>query len=262
MKITDVNEETFPTFACCFEEWSEEMKNARKHKRIWYDYMKPRGLGAKVAVDDDGEVSGMIQYIPSQYSFIEGDGIYLITCIWVYGYEDKGIGCRQNRGMGKALLLSAEEDVKDRGAKGIAAWGLSEPFWMPSAFYKRFGYSLADTTGIQELVWKAFSSDVKPPKWRKAMKKPHITEGKVTVTAFRNGWCPSFSTVYENFKKASAEFGENVEFREIDTISSKAINEWGITDSIFINERELEFGPPPGYDEAYRMIKEQVEKLK
>lgn len=261
MKIIDISEKHFSTFACCFEDWSNEMKKAEKHKRIWYDYMKQRGLGVKLAVDDDGEVSGMIQYIPSEYSFIEGDGIYLITCIWVHGYSDKGIGNRQNKGMGRALLKTAEDDIKNRGAKGIAAWGLSEEFWMQSSFYKKYGYELADTMQSQELVWKTFISGASPPKWRQVKKKPAIVPGKVIITAFINGWCSGYNIGSENFRQAAAEFKDKAEFRIVQTLDHIIIKEWGITDAIFIDDEAVNSGPPPSYDDAVKMIKRKIDNL-
>ena len=50
------------------------------------------------------------------------------------------MGNRQKKGMGKALLEAAETDVKDKGAKGIAAWGLALPIWMKASWFKKQGY--------------------------------------------------------------------------------------------------------------------------
>jgi GNAT superfamily N-acetyltransferase len=261
MKIVDTSEKYFPTFACCFEEWSDEMVEAQKLRKEWYEYMKQRGMNAKIAIDDDGAVAGMIQYYPAEYSFVEGEEIYLIACIWVYGYKDKGIGFRQKKGMGKALLEAAEEDMKQKGAKAIAAWGLSQPFWMPSAFYKHFGYETAGSIGIQELVWKPLTKDVNPPKWRHVKKKPEKVPGKVTITAFLNGWCTAGLVGFNNFQKAAAEFGDEVEFKIIRTIEPEVIAEWGITDAIYIDDEEINLGPPPSYEDTVKMIRERLEKL-
>ncbi len=260
MQIKDVTEDTYPGFACCFEDWSEDMQRAGAFRRAWFEYMEKHGLGAKVAIDDDGTPCGMIQYIPSKYSFIQGDGIYLITCIWVYGY-DKGIGNRQKRGMGKALLLCAEEDAKSRGAKGMAAWGLTEPYWMQSSFYKKFGYAVADTKGTLELVWKPFVAGVQAPEWRKPRVKQDTKPDKVLVTAFSNGWCPANYLTFEAFKKAASEFAEKVEFSGIDTMRAEDVQEWGITDGIYINGRELGFGPPLSYEDARRIITGYLREL-
>ena len=61
-----------------------------------------------------------------EHSIIEGKDLYFIYCIWVHGYK-KGVGNHQKKGIGKALLQAAEEDAESKGAKGIAAWGLSMP---------------------------------------------------------------------------------------------------------------------------------------
>lgn len=48
----------------CLEDWSDEMKEAGDHKELWYNKMKDKGLGVKIAVTEDDKVVGMIQYIP------------------------------------------------------------------------------------------------------------------------------------------------------------------------------------------------------
>jgi N-acetylglutamate synthase-like GNAT family acetyltransferase len=261
VKIVNLSDKYFSTFACCFEEWSEEMVAAQEQRQEWYDYMKKRGMNAKLALDEDGAVAGMIQYFPAEFSFVEGDGIYVIGCIWVHGYKDKGIGFRQNKGMGKALLEAAEADIKMKGAKGIAAWGLSEPFWMPTSFFKHFGYEIADSFGIQELVWKPLNANVQPPRWRHAKKKPQKVAGKVTITAFLNGWCTTYLVGYNNFRKAAAEFGDRVEIKLVNSLMPEVIAEWGIVDGIFLDDEEINLGPPPSYDETVKMIREKVDKL-
>ena len=126
MKIIDPSEKHLQTYFVCLEDWSEEMKEAGSHKELWYERMKDKGLRVKLAVDND-KVCGMIQYAPVEYSFVEGEDLYFIYCIWVHGYK-KGIGKYQKKGIGKALLRAAEEDAKSIGVKGIAAWGISLPF--------------------------------------------------------------------------------------------------------------------------------------
>ncbi len=107
-----------------------------------------RGLGVKLAVDDKGEIGGMIQYIPIELSHIEGKDLYFIHCIWVHGHK-KGSGNFQKKGMGTALLRAAEEDTKSKGAKGIVAWGISLPFWMKASWFKRHGYKKVDKIALE-----------------------------------------------------------------------------------------------------------------
>ncbi|MDH4220795.1 MAG: hypothetical protein OEW23_18725, partial [Candidatus Aminicenantes bacterium] len=97
MEIIDLSEKYLNNYCVCLEDWSEDMKEAGDHKELWYDKMKDKGLRVKLAVDDD-KVCGMIQYVPVEYSFIEGKDLYFINCIWVHGYKKKGVGNYQKRG--------------------------------------------------------------------------------------------------------------------------------------------------------------------
>jgi len=158
MKIVDLTDDRKELYFFCLEDWSEEMKEAGDHKRAWYEKMKDQGLGVKLALDDTGEVGGMIQYAPIEHTFVEGQELHFIYCIWVHGYK-KGRGNFQKRGMGKALLKAAESDAKEKGAKGMVAWGISLPFWMRASWFKKQGYTKVDKQGIQVLLWKPFTND-------------------------------------------------------------------------------------------------------
>ncbi|MBM4176568.1 MAG: GNAT family N-acetyltransferase, partial [Ignavibacteria bacterium] len=196
MKITDLDESHQSLYFLCLEDWSDEIKEAGNHKEEWYRKIKDKGLRVKLALNDEGTVGGMIQYLPIEHSTVEGKDLYFIYCIWVHGYK-KGRGNFQKRGMGKALLQAAEDDAKSLGAKGIAAWGISLPFWMKASWFKKHGFKKVDKEGMQVLMWKPFTDDVIPPKWIRQKKFPPVTEGKVTVTAFKNGWCPAMNLTFE-----------------------------------------------------------------
>ena len=259
MDISDLNEKCLPTYLVCLEDWSDEMKEAGDHKRQWYNEMKNRGLGVKLALEND-QVVGMIQYVPIEYSFAEGQNLYLITCIWVHGYKE-GIGNFQKRGIGRALLQAAEDDVKSKGVNGIVAWGLSLPFWMRAKWFKKQGYTKVDKQGMQILLWKPFTENAIPPTWFKQKKKPKLVIGKVKVTVFINGWCPAQNIVFERVKRAVKEFGDKVEFEEINTFSRETFLEWGISDGLFIDYKEVRTGPPPSYEKIKKLITKRVKKL-
>lgn len=241
----------------CLEDWSEDMKDAGDHKERWYRRMKDRGLGVKVALDAEGRVGGMIQYVPIALSSAEGRDLYFILCIWVHGHK-RGIGNVQKRGMGQALLRAAEEDIRARGAKGVAAWGVSLPFWMRASWFKKHGYRPADKAGMMALVWKPFAEDAEPPRWIREKKRPELVEGKVAVTAFLNGWCPVMNMTYERARRAAAEIGDRVVFRGIDTFDRAVFEEWGIQDALFIDGKAMRTGPPPSYRKIYKAIKKKA----
>lgn len=260
MKILDLTDDHKQSYFMCLEDWSEEMKEAGNHKETWYNRMKNKGLGVKLAVDDNGEVGGMIQYVPIEYSFIEGNDLYFVKCIWVHGYK-KGRGNFQKKGMGKALLQAAEEDVKAKESGGLVAWGVSMPFWMKASWFRKQGYTKVDKHKGMVLLWKPFTKDAIPPKWIKQKSKPETVPGKVTVTAFLNGWCPAQNLVFERAKRASSELGENVDFKEIETFNRDTLIEWGISDALFIDGKEVRTGPPPSYKKIKKLIGKRVKRV-
>jgi len=262
MPIVDLTEEHVDLFCQCLEDWSPEAREAGTRRRTWFERESQRGLRAKLALDDSGTIGGMIQYLPIEHSFVDGQGLYFIPCIWVHGY-DKGRGNFQKRGMGAALLEAAERDVRDLGAKGIAAWGVWLPFWMKSSWFKKHGFRKADRQGISVLMWKPFAEEVRPPRWYpKSRKKPEAIAGKVTVTAFASGWCMAQNLVCERAKRAAEALGDDVVYREIDTSDRSVVAEWGLSDAVLVDGKSVQSGPPPSYEKVYRTIAKRVGRLR
>lgn len=255
MKIIDLIPEFEKLYFCCLEDWSDEIREAGNHKECWYNKMKDKGLRVKLAQDDNGKIGGMIQYLPAELSFIEGNDLYFVLCIWVHGYK-KGAGNFQKKGMGEALLKAAEDDVKNLGAKGLAVWGIVLPFFMKASWYKKNGYKVADKDGIMRLLWKSFSPDAQPPEFIKQKQVPEFTPGKVNISLFLNGWCPAQNMTYERTKRAIADFKDKILLREYLTIDKKVQREWGISDAVFINKKQIRTGPPP----SFKTIRTKIEK--
>lgn len=262
MKITDLTEDYESTYCVCFEDWSDEMKEAGNHKQEWLQKMKKEGLGAKIAIDDDGQAVGMIQYMPIEHSVADGEDLYFIDCIWVHGYKE-GLGNYQGQGIGEQLLIAAEEDVIQRGAKGMAAWGLGIPVWMRASYFKKRGYKKVDRDSIRTLLWKPFSEDAKKPKWIQQIKSPQAQEnpGKVTVTTFYDGRCPSQSIVLERAKEVVSMFGERVVLNIINTFDREVYLSWGISDGLFVEGKNISQGPPLTKEKIKEAIESRLKKL-
>jgi len=261
MKIVDLTDEHVPLYCVCLEDWSEEMKEAGTRKRDWVEAMRHRGLRVKLALDDAGTVGGMIQYLPIEESFASGKDLYFILCIWVHGYK-QGRGNFRKTGMGKALLAAAEEDTRALGAKGIAAWGITLPFWMKAAWFRKHGYRVADRDGMRHLLWKPFAADAEAPRWVKPRKSPAPIQGKVSVVSLVNGWCPAQNIACERAQRAVAACGDDVQFTAIDTSDRAAFAEWGMADALFIDGKPVRFGPPPKLEELRRRIGKRLRSLR
>ena len=260
MKVVDLPAGQEELYCQCLEEWSADMKEAGPLKKEWYHRMKERGLRVKVALGDKDTVGGMIHYGPIENVAVHGENLYYVYCIWVHGYN-KGRGNFQKMGMGKALLRAAEEDVRQRGAGGLVVWGVSIPAFMRASWFKKQGYREVDNDGMIKLLWKYFNSSAVAPKWAKQKKKPASLPGKVVVTCLRNGWCPGQNLVCERAKRAAAEFKEKVIVQEIDTFEREVGLEWGASDALYVDGKQIRTGPPPSYRKIRKTIEKRVRRL-
>jgi len=259
MKITDIIPENEKLYFCCLEEWSEEMKEAGDYKQRWYEQMKDHGARVKFSLDDNNIIGGMIQYIPIEQSMFEGKNLYVVLCIWVHGYN-KGRGNYQKKGMGTALLKAAEEDSRALGANGLVTWGLMLPFFMRASWFKRHGYKVVEKNGFMRLLWKPFNVNAIPPRFIKQKKKPEKGSDKVNLSIFTNGWCPAQNIACERAKRAAREFEGKIDLQEFNTIDRVLVNEWGISDGLFVEGIEIGTGPPPSYGKIKKKIEKQVRK--
>lgn len=260
-EIVDINESNKELYCHCLEDWSDEIKEAGTHKSCWYDKMQNRGLGVKLLKDKDNKICGMIQYIPSEYVPITGNNFYFIYCIWVHAHK-KGIGDRRGQGKGSALLKAAEDDAKTRGAKGMACWGIAMPFWMKASWYKKHGYKVVQKDGIRRLLWKPFTENTDKPQWYATNREPesYANKGKVLVTSLINGVCPVANLAHERAKSVSQEFGERVVFTTISTDEPDIQKEWGASDALFINGKEIPLGPPLAKKKIRSIITKELKK--
>lgn len=263
MKVIDLNSQYKNSYLLCLNEETEELKAAAAVKGKWYDEMAGKGLRVKLALDDMGEVGGLIQYLPIEYSWVIGHDLYFITCIWVKSYKAGG-GSFQHQGMGKALLKAAEEDVKSLGAKGLVAWGTSLPVWMKASWYKKQGYEVADRKGFlgDVLVWKAFAEDADAPQWDKSIEKPEQVPGKLKVSCSGNGWCTAMNLSCIRAKNVAAEFGDQVLIDENHSFNEKVEMKKGVENSLFINGKKVSTGPPPSKEKLRRIMAKKVRKAR
>ncbi|MEW6751218.1 MAG: GNAT family N-acetyltransferase [Candidatus Latescibacterota bacterium] len=253
MQVIDLEESLCPLYFVCLEDWSEEMKEAGDHKARWYEVMRERGLRVKLAVDDEGTVGGMIQYLPIEHALAEGEGLYFVLCIWVHGHK-KGRGDFRGRGMGRALLRAAELDVRQLGAGGLAVWGIWLPFFMQARWFRKQGYVSVDRQGLQVLLWKRFAEAAGPPRWPRQRRPVPKGADRAHIHIFHSGWCPAQSITVERAKRAAAEFGERVSLEVVDTKDRAVRQEWGLSDEVFIDGKPLRAGPPPSFAAVRRKV--------
>jgi hypothetical protein len=133
---------------------------------------------------------------------------------------------------------------------------------MKASWFKRQGYRKVDRQGMALLLWKPFTDDARPPRWYPSVKqRPELIPGKVTVTAFSNGYCLAQNLVYERAKRAAEELGDGVVFQEIDTSDRSMVARWGLSNAVLVDNREVQQGPPPSYEKIRRTIEKRLRRL-
>lgn len=259
MKIVNLTKAIEPYYFVCLEDWNEDLYGVKSVKEKWFRQMKKKGLRVKIALNDENQHAGMIEYMPIEHSYTEGKDLYIVNCIWVHGYN-KGLQNQQGKGIGKALLKTAEEDVKSIGKHGLAVWGLSEPYWMNALWFQKQGYKQVDQYDWFVLLWKQFNDKAIPPKWTRGTFKQKLVPGKVKVTAFYSGQCCSENTIYFTAKKAACGFGDKVIFEVIDMNQKENRDKYGMDWRLVVNGENLFHRHIPTYEEIKSKIAEKLKE--
>ena len=261
-EIIEYSEELIEQFCACLTPEDKTIGDSGRMKEDWVRRRTKNDFGALFAKTQDGKLCGMVQYIPIEESGAEGKGLWFVFCIWIPPAKRNSAGKQRKKGIGRALIEAAEQDVRNRGANGLAVWGTPLPFFMQSSFFKKLGFVQADKTGIQELLWKPFTPEADAPKWRGPGKDvPEAAEAdKVEVTSFISGICPAMNAVHLRFAKACADLAPDAVLKTVDTSSREAVTEWGRTDAVYIDGKDFPTGPPPGYRKIYRTLKKAIKE--
>lgn len=260
MNIVDIDRNTEGTFFRCLHDEKPGNPQAIALRRRWYDSHKEKGLRAKVLIGEGGEVVGMCQYIPIEHSHLIGKHLMAILCIWVHGY-DHLVGNQQHKGYGKYILQHIEKDARDSGAKGIAAWGMSFPFWNPVSFYEHMGYSPVDTEGPVVLTWKPFVEGAEPPALIHPKRLPEKVEEKPRVSVFVSGWCGVGCYWCAGVREAVAGIEDRVIYEEYDTSNRETLLSWGIDDGVLV-DGEFRRGPWSSDDLRRDLLRLSAERNK
>lgn len=252
MHVVDLTPRHLHDYLTCLEDREPIVQEGLALKQQWYSRMKDRGLGVKLALDDSERLGGMIQYLPVESTAIDGHELYVVLCIWVHGHKT-GRGNFQGHGMGTALLAAAEFDARERGAKGMVAYGSWLPIWMRASWFEKHGYEPIERQGALRLLWKPFSPLAVAPHWLRPTKLPLVEPEHVTVTAFNSGWCPIVNATCERARRACQVAGD-ASFRAIDTTDPLVRAEWGILDALYIDGKEVRSVPTPSVEKLSRRI--------
>jgi len=268
LQILDLNNKNIWDIACfCLrnpekEDWYIK-GDKRRIQEAWkrkYDFLVEKlreGARGKLAYVD-GTIVGFIEYYPIEITNLEivGKDIMAIWCINVKE-EDRGIG------VGGKLLEACLDDSKKSGYKGVVVtcW---DPLWMPSGFFKEYGFmEVGKAVGNGKVLFKTFE-DVENPRWigrGSTYEDVKKVDGKVAIDIFHTDRCPIHWRNTALIRELAAEFGDKVEIHEYNTDNRADMLEHGIGYSVYLDGKLLAAGPQVKKGYIIERIREKLGKF-
>jgi N-acetylglutamate synthase-like GNAT family acetyltransferase len=213
MQLQEISSHTEQAFFTCLHLEEAEDRAFTRHRRRWHADYKDRGYKAQVLVLEDGHIAGKCHTVPIEHSPFVGQDLLAILCLYVHMY-DHYIGDQRGRGYGRFMLEQVEQDARQRGYRGVAAWATDWAEWNPVSFYEHMGYARADQEDKVVAVWKPLAADAAPPRLLRLDRLPEAGRQKVSVLVADNAWCNSNSKL-ETVREAITGLEEMVEVSEI-----------------------------------------------
>jgi len=157
----------------------EEIDTFAKRRIAWLRNMHEKGSRVKIASIDNDQ-AGFLHIMPIEicpWGPI-GRDLMVIPCLTV-------IGKAKGRGIGRALIHSAEEEAKHQGRKGIITIGYYHNHWfMQALFFEKCGFSMIKRKGTIGILGKFFEESVESPRLLKPNFRFKPITGKVVVDLF------------------------------------------------------------------------------
>ncbi len=242
---------------CTHVDESEEIDVCSEIRNEWFEKMFDRGLRIKVALLE-GERVGFVYMLPIEISPWGplGEDLMFIPCL-VSDVEGKGVG--------KALIDSAEEVAKEQDKKGILTKAyFSDFFFMPGEFFERCGFEkvrsreFKDEDLTEALMWKVFDHPVTEVDFLERDYEYEPVEGKVVIDLFWNTFCQTSVIEANRVKKIAEGYGDRVLLNEYRVDDRDDLLKHGIYRGIFVNGEEIFWG----YEAPEEGIREAIEKEK
>ena len=235
------------------KETRDLMENSMDERICWIKEMMPKGLEILVALEKprnemihykwvgkmlhsslaiDGQVPmGLLEYIPIEHALepVKGENILFINCMWI-------LPPFWLNGVGTALMESFIERAKQYGGASVITYDGDRWFgtsikYMPSSFFKKFGFKEVDRDESRVLLFLDLGSS--SPK----SKDFHKTE-KLNLDIFYNSQCP-WSRYMINTIKMKVEKHSTINLNIVNTDDRKLIEKLGISRGIYLNGKPI-----------------------
>ncbi|MFX1499819.1 MAG: GNAT family N-acetyltransferase [Promethearchaeota archaeon] len=285
MKIQNITEDNLDLIcAICLDpsvdrEARDFMDKGMDNRLFWIKRMMPKGLGILVASEAprhekihykwvgkmlhsdlavQGQVPmGLLEYIPIEHALepVQGKNCLFINCMWVlppFWYK----------GVGKKLIESFIEKAKQYGAASVISYEEERWFgtsikYMPSSFFKKYGFKEIDRDGSRILQFLDLGSSVQP-KFIFPKNKSYIDNMNINLDIFFNNQCPWSKYMITTIKRGIEKY-PNINLNMINTNERREIKRLGISRGICLNQK-LIFNRMVSWKEIEPVIEKFVKK--
>ena len=171
-----------------------------KQKAKWYSEVFDQGVRMNIAINENGDRIGFIEYAPAEHAWrpIDAPGYMFIHCMYIYSNSDK------KQGNGSQMVKKCEEDAKKLGLKGVAVMTSKGPWITNKTLFIKNDYKVVDKNGRFELCVKKFDDSAPDPKMLKWQENTAANEGWSLMYSDQCPW--NFSSA-ETMSKVAKEQG-------------------------------------------------------
>jgi len=180
---------------------------------------------------------GLLEYVPVEYALepIIGKNSLFINCMWILPPFWK-------IGVATALINEFINKAKKYGGGCVIAYDGDKWFdtsikYMPSSYFKQFGFKEVDKEGTRILLFLDLGSN-SPPKFIPSKSENVSKKNLLTLDLFYNSQCP-WSWFMINSVKNNLKRYPNINLNLINTDDRKIIEKYGISRGIRINGKPV-----------------------
>ncbi|NJD01181.1 MAG: GNAT family N-acetyltransferase [Ruminiclostridium sp.] len=222
----------------------DQYKYGINRKARWFEKRYKEGLRIKISVNEEGIKTGMIEYVPGEFTWrtIRAKGYTVIHCLYVLRRQTR-------KGYGSYLL---NECIKDsEHTNGIAVVTSSKPWVNDKKYFLKNGFKkIENAPPYFELFVKQFK-EAPLPGFNKGWEERALIYGD-GLTVIYSDQCPIIDYALNNIIEASKECNMDIKFHKIEThleaqnapspygVFNVIINGKFITHRIFNKQRYVE----------------------
>lgn len=211
--------------------------NAKKFVlNLWREKRLKSGFVGFIAYENEIPV-GRVEIWPIEegINLVSGKDLYFMPCIWVLPEFQK-------KGFGKALIEEVFNSTQDRS--GVMTISMEEEEWMPSSFFKKFGFEEIKIEGLNPYFKSMIKKyrEIEIPKILKPTFEHVKRDDKVVIEIVRDTICPFIRVWEEKLKDIVKDFGEKIELIEYVPYSKKEILKYG-SGTVYVDGDEPFWGP-------------------